>query len=298
MRHRTVIVLVLSVAGSILALAGIAARSSATLLESANTTAHNLDREIMELRKLKAAAQARKARLQYDLSSLTVRDLKLGGSKSQQGNDDNLRFHRMLSENHELLAAWNAREKIRLQKYYGTLIRQLGLSENQADSFLALLVEDESRSRDLDDLADSENLSSSDIQSLRKAQANDLQAEERELLGDNGFQQAQDFGRVQAAADALTWLAGGLAFTDPLSTAQGDELIQAFEKGSVQFQSGATLDLAKVDWPFVMAQAQSVLSPDQYAEFAGVTVPLFRSRAEFGTLAASINADTGTRSPP
>jgi hypothetical protein len=299
MRRHSAIILAIVAAGFVLAFIDIAARKSAALLETSRTTARSIGRQLAGLRARDAAARERKATLQEEMSSLSNGRQEKGGSGGQKkGNDDNMRFDRMLSENPELLAAWNAREKIRLQKYYGTLIRQLGLSGSQADSFLALLVEDESRSRDLYDLAETEGLSASDVQSLRKAQTNDLETEERELLGINGFQQAQDFGRVQAAADALTWLAGGLAFTAPLSTAQGDKLIQAFEKGSVQFQSGATLNLASVDWPFVMAQAQSILSPDQYAEFAGVTAPLFRSRAEFGALGAALNPGTATKGPP
>jgi hypothetical protein len=292
LRHPFVSVLAIIVLATILGGLLRAARRTATMLHASDATAGILDEQIQTLRKQIAAKREKNAELVKNLKT-KPKSASVTGIEGAAA-----RFYRMLNGNSELLAAWNTQEKTRLRLQYGALIRRLGLSADQADQFLRLLVEDENRTNDLNALAQAENLSSADRGSLRQAQAIDLESEERALLGDNGLQQLKDLGRTQDPERLLTSLFATLVFTAPLSIEQGDRMIQAFETDSAQYQHGGTVDLATVDWTAVSNRAQNILSPEQYAAFTA-TIPGYRYVAEFQAAEkAAIEADAGKNGTP
>jgi hypothetical protein len=86
--------------------------------------------------------------------------------------------------------------------------------------------------------------------------------EVKAILGEQGFQQLQEFRRVQplqgVVGDVSTLSVGA-----PLTPTQSAQLLTIFANASSSYQSGGVARPPTVDWDQVMIQAQGVLSPVQ-----------------------------------
>lgn len=186
-----------------------------------------------------------------------------------------------VSSDPKLHTVWAENERLRIEKYFGRLLR--ALPPEKAKQYLDLQVEGEYRVADIQSLVKSVGLSPDDPQviALRRGASDELGAQEHALLGDNLYRLAQDVERSQDAEVAVAMLAGAVAFSDPLTTAQGDAVRNAFQAASPQYQAGGKLNLAFVNWPALLAQTQAVLSPGQYDSFVNGIVAYLRPRAEF-----------------
>ncbi|HEX3731057.1 MAG TPA: sigma-70 family RNA polymerase sigma factor [Opitutaceae bacterium] len=87
----------------------------------------------------------------------------------------------------------------------------------------------------------------------------------RALLGDERYQQYQDFQQV-VPAFALTRsaaVAAGMA-GEPLSDGQQDQLVQALIKAGATRPAGNQMIVPDVNWDAAMSQAQALVSPTQW----------------------------------
>ncbi len=107
----------------------------------------------------------------------------------------------------------------------------------------------------------------------------------RALLGDERYQQFQDFNQVLPAFSFTNQagLAAGLA-GEPLSTDQKDRLVKVLVQHSAAYQANGPVSLAQVDWSAVMPEAQAVVSPTQWK---AVQAAFMRMQLTQETMAAS-----------
>jgi RNA polymerase sigma factor (sigma-70 family) len=83
------------------------------------------------------------------------------------------------------------------------------------------------------------------------------------ILGEQGYQEYQNFARMQPVAGFVTD-ASTLSTTEPLSPQQSIQLLNLIANASSSYVSGGKADPQTVDWGQVLPQAQGILSPAQY----------------------------------
>jgi hypothetical protein len=190
-----------------------------------------------------------------------------------------------------LRSEYLASERVNLDTRYGPLLGRLGLGPEQADKFKDLMAAHaqallQIRLAALPGGAAEPNATLSSRETaderLRTAQA--------ELLGDAGYRQLQEYERLLPLRYEVDGLAGSLVLTDtPLGASQAEQLIQIIANASSSYQKGAaadtpmpgngeilmplmlahqSIDERNVDWDSVLAQARTVLSPDQLEQFS------------------------------
>jgi RNA polymerase sigma factor (sigma-70 family) len=91
------------------------------------------------------------------------------------------------------------------------------------------------------------------------------EADLRTLLGDERYQQFQDFNQVLPAFAFANQagIAAGLA-GEPLSSSQKDQLVQVLVKNSPAYEANGPMTMPQVNWDAVMPQAQALVSPTQW----------------------------------
>lgn len=87
----------------------------------------------------------------------------------------------------------------------------------------------------------------------------------QQILGEENFQRFQDFKRAKYAhgITGRIELVAGYAST-PLSLEQSQQLVQMILGNSADYKSGRSLKIEAVDWPTVSANAQKIVSPEQW----------------------------------
>jgi hypothetical protein len=128
---------------------------------------------------------------------------------------------------------------------YGRLFAKLGLTAEQIESFEESVLNHQLAMRDISDSAKASGVSGTDpaLLQLRSQDAEQFQAQEAALLGEEGYRQFQEDSRTSQPRDSLVQI---LANTNP------------------QYQSGGNANTGQIrDWDAVFTQAQGVLSPAQ-----------------------------------
>ena len=87
----------------------------------------------------------------------------------------------------------------------------------------------------------------------------------QQILGAENFKRFQEFNRAEPAYRVAGYvaLAVGYAAT-PISKQQSEELVQTITGSSSAYQSGQSLKGENVNWTSVVAQAQKILTPEQW----------------------------------
>jgi hypothetical protein len=88
-------------------------------------------------------------------------------------------------------------------------------------------------------------------------------AELKGILGEQGFQQFQDYGRMQPLLGMVNDISS-MSITAPLSIEQSTQLLSVLAGASSTYQSGGKANPQSIDWNQAMAQAQGVLSEPQF----------------------------------
>jgi hypothetical protein len=149
---------------------------------------------------------------------------------------------------------------------YGRLFAKLGLTAEQIESFEESVLNHQLAMRDISDSAKASGVSGTDpaLLQLRSQDAEQFQAQEAALLGEEGYRQFQEDSRTSQPRDWVNGLAGNLYATEPLSAQQEDSLVQILANTNPQYQSGGNANTGQIrDWDAVFTQAQGVLSPAQ-----------------------------------
>ena len=102
------------------------------------------------------------------------------------------------------------------------------------------------------------------ITALRQQQENKLTAAQRALMGESGYHQLQQFGRVQPLVGLAREVASLVANTsEPLTASQHEQLLYIMANASGKYQAGGNANATSIDWSQAMPQAARILSPAQ-----------------------------------
>jgi hypothetical protein len=152
---------------------------------------------------------------------------------------------------------------------YAPLVQTLGLPQGTLDQLGALDLKMRS---DLFDLAQAVRLQGVDANSDPNVTAlaqkiRDQHAEAvQNLIGPQGVQQMNDYDRLYDARDLAKQVAAGTYFgTDPLTSAQADQLIQILVESDLGATSGGSAEVQNLDWDSALTQAAAVLPAPQVA---------------------------------
>jgi hypothetical protein len=144
-----------------------------------------------------------------------------------------------LEKNPDLQARYLRSRRAEWTAKYGALWQKLQLNPAQIDRFVANLTEAAARELDLSGAQRAQGLEDSDgaVTRLRREAANRAEAAQRELLGDAGFQQLQQYEMALPMRDVVDGLATTLVFLDaPLSAAQAEKLTRVLVEANVGYR--------------------------------------------------------------
>lgn len=173
----------------------------------------------------------------------------------------------LLEANPALFALGVRAYRANLGPHFASLYRALGLSQAQIDAFESLMTEHEEGLLDLNATAASQGLENSDpaVLAVRQQEDDQLRAAQVALLGDAGYRQLMQMGRVQPVQDIVASVATTVALTSsPLSGAQAAELTDFLANASSSYRRGDPADPATIDWDVVLPQAQGILTAPQF----------------------------------
>ena len=146
------------------------------------------------------------------------------------------------------------------------------LSQEQSDA----LAEAEFQWRlRMDDLQTAQTLDEPgvDEKALRKAASDEFASNVRTALGDDLYEQFQDYKRKDAAWNYVKYYGGDMSLGDmPMSLEQSAQLVDAIANACPQYQKGKWVDMRAVDWDAVDAAAVDILTPEQLDYFKNAAV--------------------------
>lgn len=164
------------------------------------------------------------------------------------------------------LAAERAKNSVK----YGPLFRRLGLTGEQIEGFLSSVARHKEQDADCDAAIQSLGLAEDDevIARLKGTASDKAKAEQRVLLGEEGYRQAKDYEKTlmlrgTVAAFASSAVMAGL----PLTTQQAEEMTQIVIGASVRMPPEGWVVSNSTDWDAIDVRARGVLTPEQFALF-------------------------------
>ena len=231
-----------------------AAEKDQTNLQS---TLDGLKKSVAAVVKSQAAAPARKQSADAALQALQqkIRDFR---------NDPKEQLRQL------------AARRLALGSIYGPLFRSLSLSPAQSERFLDVTLKGEERQMDLSAVMRSQGLSEDDpmVAKLRGESDAGLQAALRELLGEAGYRQAQDYGRTSVVRELVSGLAGAAAVAGvPINAQQAEQLTYLLANASSRYRSGGPAEVAEIEWDKIDTPARAILSESQLTLFKTVEPP-------------------------
>ncbi len=153
-----------------------------------------------------------------------------------------------------------ALRRLGFQRFY----RQLGLTREQSARFEQIMARQDEANLDGQIARDLGR----DEQAVYRKSGPEWSTAMRELLGDDGKKQLEDYLRslpIRSFVDATA--ARTYASTEPISLAQADQLIAVVLEHTPIYQQGKGTDPGKVNWHDVWAPAAKILTPEQLAAF-------------------------------
>ncbi|HVU25399.1 MAG TPA: hypothetical protein VHE13_14830 [Opitutus sp.] len=164
----------------------------------------------------------------------------------------------------------DAQQLSRLHERYDSFLRDRGLSPDEIDRWIALMMEKENVRLDLQDAMRAQDLpgGTEGIEDLRAKLTGNLWRQLLDSLGPDGAAAFADFEATSAMRGYLQPLTPALSAANvPLSPAQSDQLVHLLIANNHPQRINAT-DLGtenRIDWTAVVAQARHFLTPSQLA---------------------------------
>jgi hypothetical protein len=158
--------------------------------------------------------------------------------------------------------------RARLFLVYNSFYKSLGLTEAQIDKFEDAKAKNHEGRVDLAVAANSQGVASSDsaIAALQLQEDEQARTAEIGILGQDGYQQLQQFNRTQALGSLMEDMSSALAYGPaPITAAQAAQLQSILANASATYQSNEATSTATIDWNQVLSQAQGFLSQPQLA---------------------------------
>jgi len=152
---------------------------------------------------------------------------------------------------------------------YGTFIRQLGLSPEQALDLDRILAAKEMREMDVYASGRAEGLATNDpaLAALNREIEADTEKALRALFGDEGYALFQEHDRTAMLRLTVSSLAGAAtAAGAPLTQAQAEALVQILAESTPGYAEGRRVKASYVDWTAADPRIQTVLTPVQWEQ--------------------------------
>jgi hypothetical protein len=156
----------------------------------------------------------------------------------------------------------------KLTATYQPLCEQLQLTEAQAAQVIAQLRKRGEAEMDLAAVMETQHLAANDpaVTKLRRQAADEFRTAMTTTLGEEGMRQFQAYERTVPVREFVNELAGAMTVSGAsLHAAQADALIGLMADASASYRQGGIVTRSNVDWDRVLAGAQSLLSPAQFA---------------------------------
>jgi RNA polymerase sigma factor (sigma-70 family) len=216
-------------------------------------------------RQLKADDQSAAA-LQASVDAAAAA-LEAEKSRRAQSTDPHSTGRGLVSRNPGAGALLVNRDIARNTQRYVALFSSLGLKADQQAQFLRLLAQRSSLGLTWN-TTESPDSPAGVIGSGSDSLSDDqLAAQMRGLLGNDGYQKYTDFDRSSAAQSLAQQLAGLLyATSTPLAASQASQVAQILAQSSADYQGGKGLwSPAQINWEAALGNAQAVLTAPQMA---------------------------------
>jgi hypothetical protein len=158
--------------------------------------------------------------------------------------------------------------RVSLAAKYAYLFRTLGLSSEQSEKFLDITLKRVEQGVDLGAAVRAQGLSVDDpmVDKLGLQMRQECETAQRELLGEAGFRQLQDFERTADMRELVRSMAGAATVAGtPFTPQQAEQLIQVLANANDKYRSGGKASVQNTDWGAVEAPARAILSETQYA---------------------------------
>jgi RNA polymerase sigma factor (sigma-70 family) len=175
----------------------------------------------------------------------------------------------------EMLKALRPTQLMTMKMMYGALVKQLNLSQEQADQFYNILVDNGVKSMQA---MQSGTISPEDMQASTQSMQADLQS----LLGDAGYSQYQDYTKNDMRDQSLFAVIKNDFADNPLSDTQQQQLLQAMKTARQSVTANNPLDPSQAN-PYDMALQQQEQINQSVFQQAGA----FLSPAQLQTLGTS-----------
>jgi hypothetical protein len=175
-----------------------------------------------------------------------------------------------LAKHPELQVAFEKAFSAQRAQSYGPLYRRLQLSGGQIDQLDQLMAKDVENSLDVDAVAQARNLPRNDpaIVQMRQAQQDELNAQEKAIVGPEAFSSLQVF-EAEGSVRSLMGVANSTAVASEagMTYDQEDQLARVAAQVDPVHQTNPTqtVDRTAIDWDAATAAAQNSLTPAQLA---------------------------------
>lgn len=198
----------------------------------------------------------------------------------------------------QVLHAKMRRNAIRFN--YGSFFRSQNLSPAQAAAVEDALLQREETQNDATAVMRAKGLSPKDpaIGALVSKAEEDYAKAQIQLLGDTGYKQLKDYERTLQLREMLAGVAGtATARGIDFPSAQAEKLLQIIAATSDSYGHGGWASMEQIDWEVVDAQAQLILSPEQFYAFRNLPSSGYQYTSSRGitqlnaTITKAANAD-------
>jgi hypothetical protein len=209
---------------------------------------------------LQAALQEAQSRAEKQAAAAK----KTAAPSAPQGRPD---LAALLEARPELRALFKRSFQANLGLRYSLLYHTAGFSPTQIQKFEELMTDAEQDRMDLQATAKAQGLAATDpaIANMRQQMDAKLQTAQKEILGDAGYEDLQQYKRKEPLVSFLNRAADLVAHTStPLTVAQGEQVLNVLAGASSSYRDGGTASPASVDWPRALQQIQPLLPPAQF----------------------------------
>lgn len=157
-------------------------------------------------------------------------------------------------------------KRAEMGRFFLPVMQRLNLTPAQRERCKDILTEHLARNSDIAAAANEQGLAFEDpvLVKLRAENAERRKSELRELLGEAGLQEFENFERATPMRGLVDGFAVQVARFAPLSSQQADQFERALAQANAAFREGKHAEAAALDWAAADEKAREILTPQQF----------------------------------
>jgi hypothetical protein len=228
-----------------------------------------------------AAVEKERAELQATLDSLaktrpvkTVASAKKTNPASASQVAEWLKGEEERQKDPQVQLRQLAAARTRLRARYGALYWKLKLTPEQIEQFETIAARKAEQDADLMAAVQAQGVGVNDADfgklytPMHMKNEDAYRAAAKELLGEAGYQQFNDYERQLSARSHVQAVAGAAVLAGtPFSPQQAEQLVSVLANASASYRQGRNAQPLDIDWDQVDARACEILSPGQLTGF-------------------------------